>query len=28
MLGAHGLALVPAGDGELSAGARVEVELL
>ena len=28
MLGAHGLALVPAGDGELRAGARVEVELL
>jgi molybdopterin molybdotransferase len=28
MLGAGGLALVPAGEGELAAGARVEVELL
>jgi molybdopterin molybdotransferase len=28
MLGADGLALVPAGDGELEAGARVEVEPL
>ena len=28
MLGADGLALMPAGEGELAAGERVEVELL
>ena len=28
MLGADGLALIPAGEGELAAGERVTVELL
>jgi len=28
MLGADGLALIPAGEGALAAGDRVEVELL
>jgi molybdopterin biosynthesis enzyme len=28
MLGAAGLAIVPAGDGELAAGTQVEVERL
>jgi molybdopterin biosynthesis enzyme len=28
MLGADALALIPSGEGELSAGERVEIELL